>query len=231
LKNQVIASRMKSLILVLMMAANAIAYEQIFAVNINGESTVDLDGITYQTDHYYTKYVQLGILRPYLEKKIYLTLVSRADPQKGYDVPLKNDGLYVLIAKIAYNMGATLIEPQTASMTMNDDHKLFSNALREDLCDYQGDESSCDKYFYFCVANNTLYYKEESSQIRNETIRVGISYASMVQYVGGLVVLKGTSGESKKLISSKTNGTLYFDPATTHPMCSQLDSSEVNLES
>jgi hypothetical protein len=78
---------------------------------------------------------------------------------------------------------------------------------------------SCDKYFYFCVANNTLHYKEQSSLIHDGKIRIEISSPTKYGYISGLVVLKGETRERKKLNSSNTKDELYFDPSKIQPKC------------
>jgi hypothetical protein len=101
---------------------------------------------------------------------------------------------------------------------MNGDIQLLKNVDLKYQCG--GDKKSCDEYFYFCVDNNTLYFKSQSSLVRNGKIRIEISKVEGRAVLAGLVFLKGSIGESRKLISSNTNDSLYFDPVRTHWQCS-----------
>jgi Malectin domain len=206
------------------MAAKVTAYEQIFAINSGGAAHTDSDGIVYQerskkygnADHQSWVKLHMGTV-PESDRNIYNDYEYSNDGSSiEYDLPIKNDGLYVLIAKFAYSF------PTKSELTLNSDVQLLSNLDLIKLCGNRG--KICDVYFYFCVSAKTLYFQNQSSPIQDEKIHFKIirsskSYVRDSSRISGLVLLKGTLGEIRKLASSATHALLFFDPAHTHPKC------------
>jgi hypothetical protein len=134
------SENMKTLILVLIMAADAIAFQQIFAVNAGGEAYTDADGIVYQAEfntkeqirkYFWSMTVHIGDV--VVGRRIYQSFAYNIFRSKfGYNVSLENDGLYVLIAKFSWN-GDTNFE-YTITMTINDDIQLISGVQQRDVC-------------------------------------------------------------------------------------------------
>jgi Malectin domain len=217
------AKNMKLMVVVILtMVSNVIAYEQIYAFNAGGDAHTDSDGIIYQKDvspyiqKYYHSDLDLGNV-PESDRDLYrkdenLNHKINNIPLK-FDIPLKNDGHYLLIAKFASGYYAS---SYTQNMRLNDIIPLQSNVSLFDLCG--GRLKICDVYYYFCVSDNTLYYKNQLAPIRNEEIHIQIWPEMRVASISGLVLLKGTLGEKQRLISSATNESIDF--RSVHPKCS-----------
>jgi Malectin domain len=211
---------LKPVILVLTMATNAIAFEQIFAVNTGGRAHTDADGIVYQEDDFQVTRIIVPQINmgdvPVSDEILY----SNAEYLKGddkvvaYDIPVKSDGLYLLIAK--YSQFCDTSNECAQELRLNDFLLHAKNLYR--ACG-EG-PNICDYHFYFCVSNQTVFYKNRSSRIRNEKIHIrAIVEDDDEGYISGIVVLKGTLGEHKNLVSSARQKTMYFNPATMHPKC------------
>jgi hypothetical protein len=131
-----------------------------------------------------------------------------------FNLPLKSDGLYVLIAKYFF---AGYEHQGIVNMTLNDNIELLANVDQYQQCG--GLDQSHDDYFYFCVADNMLYHKNQSTIMRNGKIHIDLIRVGGVVAISSLVLLKGTVGERQKLTSSNTRELVDFDPAKMHPMC------------
>jgi Malectin domain len=208
---------MKLLILILMLATDAIALELIYAINAGGGNYTDLDGIVYQSYDSKIRYkwppYDIGNV-PESDTQIY-KFTDFTNSAIEYDVPLKSDGLFVLIVKFS---SATERDWGMMSMTLNTDIQLLTNVELIQVCG--GHRKICDKYFYFCVSDNKLHYKNQSSVIRDGVIHIENRAIRSHVGIAGLVLMKGTIGERRKLGSSATNETIYFDPLNTHLNCS-----------
>jgi hypothetical protein len=73
-------------------------------------------------------------------------------------------------------------------------------------------------YLYFCVTDGTLYYRNQAIFLQNE-IQIEIR-PNVYVYLSGLVLLEGSPGERKKLVSSITNELLDFDQTKMRQRCS-----------
>jgi hypothetical protein len=113
-------------------------------------------------------------------------------------------------------------------MTLNNNIILLSNVDQYEQCG--GDRKICDEYFYFCLSDKTIYYKEQSSPIQNEIIHIKLLPLLRDAHIAGLVLLKGTLGERKKLKSSATKSSLFFDPENTNKRCTAVGRVQMVLE-
>jgi Malectin domain len=210
---------MKLVLLIIIMATNAFAFEQIFAVNSGGDAHTDSDGINYQ--RILTNNAWHNVPTDYKnvngsDKIIYQSYEHsyQNTPSIKYEIPLKSDGLYLLITKYSFFPK----DPNsTQNMKLNDKIQLASNFNVNKLCGGEG--KICDEYFYFCVSDKILYYKDHSSIVQDEKIHIDISSTEGYANIAGLVVLKGSLGEHKHLKSSATNEKLHFDFEKIHPKC------------
>jgi hypothetical protein len=212
---------MKSVLLIMTMATNVFAFEQIFAVKSGGDAHTDSDGIIHQQrvvthskwSRTPTDYKNIPESDQIIYKKYAYTQKTQRDIK--YEIPLENDGLYLLIAKYSFNAA----DPSsTQNMTLNNKIQLASNLNLNNLCGGKG--KICVEYFYFCVLDKTIYYKNQSSIVQDEKIHIAISSTKGFANMAGLVVLKGTLGERQILKSSATNEPLHFDQEKIHPKCS-----------
>jgi Malectin domain len=215
---------MKSVVLIVLMATKVIAFDQIYAINAGGDAITDSDGIRYQKG-------DSGLINQDWGDKLDLTNIANQDQEiykkaictqqqtmVEYNLPLKSDGFYVLIAKFSY---AWLQSRSYQSMTLNNEISLIYPFDVYTLCGgYFG--NICDVYMYFCVSDNKLYYKDLSMPIiKNEALHFTLySVQSKIITIAALVLLKGSLGERHTLKNSATNETLYFDPAKMNPTCS-----------
>jgi Malectin domain len=211
---------MKLLVLILAMATNAIAFEQIFAVNCGGNNHKDQDNITYQEfgqiERRWGDTLQVGSV-PESDADIYRTIdrSNVSDSPIKFDIPLEKNGFYVLIAKFSYNW---FTETEFFDMTLNDDINLLTNVDLSNLCG--GNGKICDAYFYFCVSDQKVYYSDKKiSLIKNEKIHVKVRPVEGFANIAGLVVLKGSLGENVTLMSSASREPVNFELANTHPIC------------
>jgi hypothetical protein len=206
------------LILIFAMATSAVAFEQIYAINAGGEKDhTDADGIFYTAKKSAKSYDWGNIgnffLYNFPKSDWYIyqwteyAILSDTPNYIEYQIPLKSDGLYVLIAKFTIRGERN---DHTFNMTLNNKIQLLSNVDQVQQCGGSG--HICDEHFYLCVSDKTIYYKEQSSPIQNEIIHIKIHPLRGFAFIAGLVLLKGTLGERKKLISSETKGSLFFDP-------------------
>jgi Malectin domain len=210
------------------MAARAIAFEQIYAINSGGEAHKDSDGIVYSKgdddnrSKIWTKEINYKNI-PMSDRNIYKKYVySKDNTVINYSIPVKNEGYYLLIAKFSYGSER---RDETQSMTVNNEIVLLSKDNLFNLC---GGEAVCDIYFYFCVSNQTLYHKGCSTLIQNDQIQISIHHNFGHANIAGLVMLKGGLGEHKKIKSSATEELLDFNADKMSPVCiaNMRDNSE-----
>jgi Malectin domain len=222
-----IVKNMLSFIVVLALASKVIAFEQIYAINAGGPNHTDSDGIVY-VNKTLGKIIQfklnLGLDNvPESDRPIYKWTDHTLSSYFQYDIPLKSDGLYVLIEKIA-DFGAQ--QRDIVNLTINNEVQLQTKMDQNIQCGGTSDYRICDEYFYFCVVNKNLYFKNQTTSIRNEEIHIKLSSVKGYGHISGLVLLKGTLGESHKLKGSAAKDPMFFDPSKMDPRC--ITQREVN---
>jgi Malectin domain len=215
---------MKFILLVSLMATNAVAFERIFAINAGGEEHKDSDGIIYD-QHLSKNSFDWNWEFPIKslsdqDLNVYKSVEYSDGSSMKYDMSVKNDGFYVLIAKFSY-VGSE--NQDILKMTLNYDIPLISNMDQYQQCG--SNVNICDEYFYFCAKNQTLYYENRATVIRNGEIHIEIRPVRGEAHLAGLVLLKGALGESHKLNGSATNKTLHFDAKKMNPKCLQATES------
>jgi Malectin domain len=231
-KNKVV-KKMLSFIVVLVLVSRVTAFEQIYAINTGGPNHTDSDGIVYVNKISGIKY-ELGSTLvldnvPESDRPIY-KWTEYSESYLQYNMPLKSDGLYVLIEKIA-NYGHK--QRDIVNLTLNNEVHLQTNMDQNIQCGAKSDYRICDEYFYFCVVNNTLYFKNQATSIRNEEIHIELRRVKGYAHISGLVLLKGTLGESHKLKGSAAKDPMFFNSSKMDPRCfiqSELNELKKNLE-
>jgi hypothetical protein len=221
------------LILVFAMATSAVAFEQIYAINAGGEKDhTDADGIFYTAkkgprNFKWPDFDYYDVPRSIKDIYQSINYVHKTDTPNSmeYQIPLKSDGLYVLIAKFSFRGN---VNNDIINLTLNKKIQLLSNVDQFQQCG--GSEKICDEYFYFCVSDKTIYYKEQSSPILNEIIHIELLPLKDEAYIAGLVLLKGTLGERKKLKSSATTEPMFFNPLNTNNRCTVAENVQMILE-
>jgi hypothetical protein len=104
-------------------------------------------------------------------------------------------------------------------MTLNDNIRLHSDMDLTKLCG--GLRQVCDEYFYLCVSDQKLYFKNQSTVIQNGKIHVKLHAVKEFASIEGLVLLKGTLGESHNLSSYASKELLHFDPVKFNSVCTK----------
>jgi uncharacterized protein YeeX (DUF496 family) len=210
---------MEMLILLLTMVTQVVAFDQIYAINAGGDDITDSDGIRYQKDsemvgvNWRDKLDLTKIAKS--DQNIYKYAIRTSQKKLEYNLPLESDGFYALIAKFSYAWPENRCYQ---NMTLNDEILLLPEFEVLTLCG--GNGKICDVYMYFCVSDNTLYYKSQTTSIQDEVIRIGLHNGKKLISIAALVLLKGTLRERHTLKNSITNETLYFDPAKMNSICS-----------
>jgi Malectin domain len=222
---------MKLIILTLAMATKAIAYEKIFAINAGGGAITDSDGVQYQEGFSYnynsTWKKDLDLTRiAESDRDIYNTVDRLPSGQSvtklEYNMPLKSDGFYALIAKFSFEYRQ---DRCYQNMTLNDKIQLLPSFDVYKLCG--GNGKIRDVYMYFCVSNNELYFEKQTTTIVNEKISIEVNSEKGFATIAALVLLKGTLEERHTLKNSITDGPLFFDPSKMHSSCSMSSTSAV----
>jgi Malectin domain len=194
---------------------NVLAFEQIYAINAGGPPQIDEDGIVYKNktvveSFNWSKENLKNVPKSAFE--IYKWMDMSKEIPIVYEIPLENNGLYVLITKFSF-YGDENYNSQSAFLN---NIELFSNVNLYKLC---SDKSICDKYYYFCVTNQTLHFQNQSSNIQNGKIHVEIRPVKHFAHISGLVLLKGSIDEHKRLVSSASTETLDFNALNSNPVC------------
>jgi translation elongation factor EF-1beta len=206
---------MKLVLIILAMATNASAFEQIFADNSGGNSHVDSDGITYKQSERAGSWAGEPDIEnfPKSDSNIYYDFTSMDNGPIGYDIPINSDGYFVLIVKLRRQF--------TMNLILNYHIQLLPNVNTFDMCRKIEQYSPCDLFFYFCVTDGLLYYQNQTSgsSLQNKNIHIEFSPLNNDTWIAGLVVLKGKIFERQTLKSSITKEALFFDPAKMNPKC------------
>jgi Malectin domain len=222
---------MKLIILILAMATKAIAYEQIYAINAGGYAITDSDGIEYKEgvskNYSFPWKKPLDLIKIAESDRDIYKMVDRLPSRQSvtkleYNMPLKSDGFYALIAKFSFNH-----QPNRCyqNMTLNDKIQLLPSFDVYELCGGSG--KIRDVYMYFCVSNNELYFEKQTTTIVNEKISIEVNREKGFATIAALVLLKGTLEERHTLKNSITDETLFFDPSKRHSSCSISSSTTV----
>jgi hypothetical protein len=205
-----------------------VAFKLINAINFGGIAHVDSDGISYEEDtnidgttFKWRTSIYIGNV-PENDRVIYQNVhYNYKNNSFGYDLNVEADGQYALIVKNSFSDYETP-GSDIFNVTINSNIQLLSNVDQFSHCgDYI---QSCDDYYYFCVKNNKLHYKNETSRILDKKIRLQFIPTSRYVFVAGIVWLEGTAGEQKKLKSSNSNHTMYFDPEQN---CNNAEEEEI----
>jgi Malectin domain len=214
---------MKLALLILAMATKTIAYEKIYAINAGGDAITDSDGIEYQEgvsnncSFLWKKALDLTRIAE-SDRDIYKTvdrLPNGPVSKLEYNMPLKSDGFYALIAKFSF-----YYQPNRChqNLKLNDKIQLLPSFDVYELCG--GNGKIRDVYKYFCVKDNKLYFENQWTSIANEKISIEVNREKGFATIAALVLLKGTLEERHTLKNSITDETLFFDSSKMHPTCS-----------
>jgi hypothetical protein len=205
---------------------NAKAYEVIYAVNVGGDAFNDSEGISYEPDEnkvgskYKTSILNLTSA-PEADRLLYETRRTSSILPFGYDMPVPEDGHYVLIIKMGIStesVGFTVFNAY-----LNDNHTILSNF---DQVKIAGGYPAHDEYIYFTICRRTLMNGNQMSKVNDNKIRVEFKPVTNYPSISAILLIKGRIGEKKKLSSSNSNATMFFDPK--HTPCQEDETTNVD---
>lgn len=150
-------------------------YNVIYAINAGGDSHVDSYGIRYAKDPLsgkigtgsdYGKQLLIGRVNP-VDQILYQTERYHHNTF-GYDIPVSDDGDYVMILKFCevYFNSANM---KVFDIILNGDHTVVSDL---DIFDKVGRGIAHDEYVPFTIQNGKFYYNDDESDIAGGKIRV-----------------------------------------------------------
>lgn len=175
----------------------------IYAINAGGEAHSDSFGIRYDRDPLMNKVgtasdfgKQLIIGRvPHNDQILYQTERYHHNTF-GYDIPIKEDGHYVMVLKFC-EVYFNAPNMKVFDVVLNGDHTIVADL---DIFDQVGRGVAHDEYVPFSVVNGKLIYNEEESDIRGGKIRVEFikGYRDNPK-INAVFVIKGTIDDIPKL--------------------------------
>lgn len=147
----------------------------IYAINAGGETHTDSLGVRYERDPLHGK---VGTASSYGTRLV----IGRVPPNDqilyqteryhhstfGYDIPINEDGDYVMILKFC-EVYFNAPNMKVFDVVLNGDHTIVPDL---DIYDRVGNGAAHDEYVPFRVFKGRLYYNEEESDIRGGKIRV-----------------------------------------------------------
>ncbi|PNF38151.1 Malectin-B [Cryptotermes secundus] len=175
----------------------------IYAVNAGGEAHIDSQGVRYERDPLHGK---VGTASDYGKR----LLIGRVPPEDhilyqteryhhstfGYDIPINEDGDYVMILKFC-EVYFNAPNMKVFDVVLNGDHTIVPDL---DIYDRVGNGIAYDEHIPFSVVKGRLYYNEEESDIRGGKIRVEFikGYRDNPK-INAICVLKGKLEDVPKL--------------------------------
>ncbi|XP_014220122.1 malectin-A-like [Trichogramma pretiosum] len=170
--------------------------EAIYAINAGGDAHIDIHGIRYARDPLMGK---VGTASDYGKQLI----IGRVDPADqilyqteryhhstfGYDIPVSEDGDYVLILKFS-EVYFNSPNMKVFDIVLNGDHTVVTEL---DIFERVGRGIAHDVYVPIKVQNGKLIYNEEESDILGGKIRVEFikGYRDNPK-INAIAVIKGT---------------------------------------
>lgn len=147
----------------------------IYAINAGGDAHTDTFGIRYERDPLMGKVgtasdfgKQLLIGRVPQNDQILYQTERYHHSTFGYDIPINEDGDYVLVLKFS-EVYFNAPNMKVFDVVLNGDHTIIADL---DIFDHVGRGVAHDEYVPFSVAKGRLLYSEEESDIRGGKIRV-----------------------------------------------------------
>ncbi|XP_051165465.1 malectin-A [Leptopilina boulardi] len=150
-------------------------HDVIYAINAGGDSHIDNNGIRYAKDPLFDK---VGTASDYGKQ----LLIGRIHPNDhilyqteryhhstfGYDIPVSDDGDYVMILKFS-EVYFNSPNMKVFDIVLNGDHTVVTDL---DIFEKVGRGIAHDEYVPFTIQNGKLYYNDDESDIVSGKIRV-----------------------------------------------------------
>lgn len=175
----------------------------IYAINAGGEGHTDSHGIKYERDPLMSKVgtasdfgKQLLIGRVPANDQILYQTERYHHSTFGYDIPVKEDGDYVLVLKFS-EVYFNAPNMKVFDVVLNGDHTIVADL---DIFDHVGRGVAHDEFIPFSVSKGRLLYNEEESDIRGGKIRVEFikGYRDNPK-INAIYVMKGSVDDVPKL--------------------------------
>ncbi|XP_014480356.1 PREDICTED: malectin-A [Dinoponera quadriceps] len=206
-------------------AAVSHSLEVIYAINAGGEAHTDSFGIRYARDPLMSK---VGTASDY-GKQLIIGRISNVDQilyqteryhhnTFGYDIPISQDGDYVMILKFC-EVYFNSPNMKVFDVVLNGDHTVVTDL---DIFERVGRGIAHDEYVPFRVQGGRLIYNDEESDILAGKIRVEFikGYRDNPK-INAIAVVKGALGDIPQL------GPIPQDPEEYHSM--QEDEEETTV--
>lgn len=221
--------KMRSLLLLVLLGVSRIpgsrCLEVIYAINAGGESHTDSYGIRYARDPLMSK---VGTASDY-GKQLIIGRVNNVDQilyqteryhhnTFGYDVPISQDGDYVMILKFC-EVYFNSPNMKVFDVVLNGDHTVVTDL---DIFERVGRGVAHDEYVPFRVQGGKLIYNDEESDILAGKIRVEFikGYRDNPK-INAIAVVKGTLEDIPQL------GPIPQDPEEYHSMQEEEEETPV----
>nr|CAG4641786.1 EOG090X081J [Eurycercus lamellatus] len=176
----------------------------VFAVNAGGDSHVDIYGIKYQKDPLEGK---VGISSDYGRQYLNIGRVAESDAilyqteryhssNFGYDIPISDDGDYVLVLKFCevYFNGPSM---KVFDVTLNGVHTIVSYL---DIFEKVGKAVAHDEYIPFKVTKGKILVNDEESEFVGKKVKVEFIKGNQDNpKVNAIYVMKGSLDDVPKL--------------------------------
>ncbi|XP_026465848.1 malectin-A-like, partial [Ctenocephalides felis] len=185
--------------------------EIIYAVNAGGETHVDKNGIRYEKDPLMNK---IGTASDYGKQLLMIGRVLQNDEilyqteryhhdTFGYDIPIIQDGEYVLVLKFC-EVYFNAPNMKVFDVVLNNAHTIVSEL---DIFDKVGRGVAHDEYIPFSVSRGKLYYNEEESYIRGGRLKLEFikGYRDNPK-INAFYLIKGTLDDVDKLPPVNSDG-------------------------
>ncbi|CAB3371142.1 Hypothetical predicted protein [Cloeon dipterum] len=163
------------LLLVILAEQISALKEVIYAINAGGEAHIDINGIKYERDPLFGKVgtasdygKQLLIGRVHQHDHILYQTERYHHSTFGYDIPVREDGDYVLVLKFC-EVYFRHANAKVFDVVLNGDHTIIPDL---DIFSRVGRGVAHDEIVPFSVSSGKLIIKSEESDIRGGKIRV-----------------------------------------------------------
>ncbi|XP_074643497.1 malectin-A-like [Tubulanus polymorphus] len=175
--------------------------EVIWAVNTGGDAHTDIHGIRYQKDMLTagipSDYGRNLVIQRVVPQDQVLYQTERYHTQTfGYDIPIKQDGDYVLWLKFC-EVWFTAVRQKVFDVVVNGQHTVVEGL---DIYSQVGRGTAHDEIIPFSVKNGKLKIMGETSSLKNGQIRVDFVKGDLDNpKINALIVMKGSVDDVPKL--------------------------------
>lgn len=179
----------------------------IYAINAGGDAHTDIQGVVYKRDPLsnvagiasdFGK--QLSIQRVHPHDQILYQTERYHTQSFGYNVPITEDGSYVLVLKFS-EVYFNAIGQKVFDVTLNNDHSIVSDL---DIYSHVGHGAAYDEVIPFTIADNVLRVQDEDSRF-DGSLRVEFIKGNRDNpKINAILLIKGTVNDVPPLAPLKS---------------------------